>query len=257
MNLLPFLGPLLRKSSEARRNLSVIKRLRDRENLQVKDELYDQRKTVVKITGNEGCGKKRYISSETIIKMRMSAASSNLFATILPITYVVDERPYVDLFMSSQCKFRVIGQEFTKAGWGFPDCLDDLAYSVMYEITKLCHKVSQDDVVRARNQLKSSLLLHMDGSSPVAEDIGRQTTGRLSEWSENLGIIRRCIDSIVDKILTPPSKVTWPYTYTRPGYSGKRHQSVPKDWWTEESMQLHRDCLCSWKYDFGSMSLTV
>lgn len=27
------------------------------------------------------------------------------------------------------------------------------------------------------------------------------------EWSENLGIIRRCIESIVDKILTPPAKV--------------------------------------------------
>lgn len=67
-----------------------------------------------------------------------------------------------------------------------PDCLDDLAYSVMYEVTKLCHKVSQDDVVRARNQLKSSLLLHMDGSSPVAEDIGRQllTYGRRIPYPE-------------------------------------------------------------------------
>lgn len=54
-NLLPFLGPLLRKSSEAYRNLSVIKRLRESENLQVKDELYDQRKTVVKITGDSIC----------------------------------------------------------------------------------------------------------------------------------------------------------------------------------------------------------
>lgn len=34
-NLLPFLGPLLRKSSEAYRNLSVIKSLRQSENLQV------------------------------------------------------------------------------------------------------------------------------------------------------------------------------------------------------------------------------
>ncbi|KAL1811082.1 hypothetical protein ACET3Z_021147 [Daucus carota] len=68
-----------------------------------------------------------------------------------------------------------------------------------------------------------------------------QTTGRLSEWSENLGIIRRCIDSIVDKILTPPSKVTWPYTYTRPGYSEKRHQNVPKDWWTEDISEVDID----------------
>ncbi|GMH24031.1 hypothetical protein Nepgr_025874 [Nepenthes gracilis] len=54
-NLLPFLGPLLRKSSEAYRNFSVIKRLRQSENLQVKDELFDQRKAVVKITGDSIC----------------------------------------------------------------------------------------------------------------------------------------------------------------------------------------------------------
>lgn len=34
-DLLSFLGPLLRKSSEAHRNFSVIKRLRESENLQV------------------------------------------------------------------------------------------------------------------------------------------------------------------------------------------------------------------------------
>ncbi|XP_058202095.1 vacuolar sorting protein 39 [Rhododendron vialii] len=54
-NLLPFLGPLLRKSSEAYRNFSVIKSLRESENLQVKDELCNQRKTVVKIMGDSMC----------------------------------------------------------------------------------------------------------------------------------------------------------------------------------------------------------
>ncbi|PNX89717.1 Vam6/Vps39-like protein, partial [Trifolium pratense] len=47
-DLLSFLGPLLRKSSEMYRNYSVIKSLRQSENLQVKDELYSQRKSVVK-----------------------------------------------------------------------------------------------------------------------------------------------------------------------------------------------------------------
>ncbi|XP_027770456.1 vacuolar sorting protein 39-like isoform X2 [Solanum pennellii] len=54
-NLLPFLGPLLRKSSEAYRNFSVIKSLRECENLQVKDELYNQRKAVLKITSDSMC----------------------------------------------------------------------------------------------------------------------------------------------------------------------------------------------------------
>ncbi|CAK9177161.1 unnamed protein product [Ilex paraguariensis] len=68
-----------------------------------------------------------------------------------------------------------------------------------------------------------------------------QTTGRLPEWSENLGIIRRCIDSIVEKILTPPAQVSWSYTYTRRGYDKKRHPSVPKDWWTEDVSGLNID----------------
>lgn len=61
-----------------------------------------------------------------------------------------------------------------------PDCLDDLAYAIMYELSKLCYRVSEADVTRACNQLKSSLLLHSDGVGPAAEDIGRQliTYGR-------------------------------------------------------------------------------
>lgn len=61
-----------------------------------------------------------------------------------------------------------------------PDRLDDLAFVIMYELSKLCYRVSDDDVTRARNQLKSSLQLHIDGTSPIAEDIGRQllTYGR-------------------------------------------------------------------------------
>ncbi|KAF5762333.1 putative vacuolar sorting protein 39/Transforming growth factor beta receptor-associated domain 1 [Helianthus annuus] len=54
-NLVPFLGPLLRKTSEAHRNFSVIKSLRESENLQAKDELYRQRKAVVKITADNMC----------------------------------------------------------------------------------------------------------------------------------------------------------------------------------------------------------
>ncbi|CAI9783998.1 unnamed protein product [Fraxinus pennsylvanica] len=70
-----------------------------------------------------------------------------------------------------------------------------------------------------------------------------QNTGRLFEWSENFGIVRRCVESIVEKILTPPAKVTWSYTYTRPGYEKRRCQSVPKDWWTEDISFLDIDML--------------
>ncbi|KAL8144452.1 hypothetical protein V2J09_017484 [Rumex salicifolius] len=67
-----------------------------------------------------------------------------------------------------------------------PDCLDDLAWAIMQQVSKLSYSVSEDDVTRARNQLKSSLLLHVDGTSPIAEDIGRQllTYGRRIPFAE-------------------------------------------------------------------------
>ncbi|GAA0168745.1 metalloprotease [Lithospermum erythrorhizon] len=67
-----------------------------------------------------------------------------------------------------------------------PEYLDDLAYVIMNSLSKMCYRVSDEDVTRARNQLKSSLLLHIDGTSPVAEDIGRQllTYGRRIPYAE-------------------------------------------------------------------------
>ncbi|KAL8168312.1 hypothetical protein V2J09_009811 [Rumex salicifolius] len=35
------------------------------------------------------------------------------------VVAVVDERAYVELFLSTRCEFTIVGQEFTKNGWGF------------------------------------------------------------------------------------------------------------------------------------------
>ncbi|KAK1274493.1 Glutamate receptor 3.3 [Acorus gramineus] len=35
------------------------------------------------------------------------------------VAAVVDEQPYIELFLSTQCNFAIRGQEFTKSGWGF------------------------------------------------------------------------------------------------------------------------------------------
>ncbi|XP_021736975.1 glutamate receptor 3.6-like [Chenopodium quinoa] len=35
------------------------------------------------------------------------------------VAAVVDERAYMELFLSSRCEFTIVGQEFTKNGWGF------------------------------------------------------------------------------------------------------------------------------------------
>uniref|UniRef100_A0A0D9XBT1 NPH3 domain-containing protein n=1 Tax=Leersia perrieri TaxID=77586 RepID=A0A0D9XBT1_9ORYZ len=70
--------------------------------------------------------------------------------------------------------------------------------------------------------------------------VALQAAWRVSGWSESR-IVQPCVDAIVEKILMPPSKVTWSYTYTRPGYAKRPHQSVPKDWWTEDVSELDMD----------------
>lgn len=47
------------------------------------------------------------------------------------VAAIVDERPYVEIFLSTQCKFRIVGLEFTRTGWGFVSiyCLDQFVYS--------------------------------------------------------------------------------------------------------------------------------
>ncbi|KAJ3679388.1 hypothetical protein LUZ60_017399 [Juncus effusus] len=35
------------------------------------------------------------------------------------VAAIVDESPYVQIFLSAYCNFRIVGQEFTREGWGF------------------------------------------------------------------------------------------------------------------------------------------
>lgn len=62
---------------------------------------------------------------------------------------------------------------------------------------RLCTSVTPAETERAKAQLKASILLSLDGTTAVAEDIGRQlvTTGRRKEPSE----IERLIDAITEK----------------------------------------------------------
>jgi processing peptidase subunit beta len=62
---------------------------------------------------------------------------------------------------------------------------------------RLCTNVSAAETERAKAQLKASILLSLDGTTAVAEDIGRQlvTTGRRMAPNE----IERKIDAITEK----------------------------------------------------------
>ena len=58
--------------------------------------------------------------------------------------------------------------------------MDDLAHSTLREWTRMSIAPKDVEVERAKSQLKASLLLSLDGSTAIAEDIGRQlvTSGR-------------------------------------------------------------------------------
>lgn len=58
--------------------------------------------------------------------------------------------------------------------------IDDLVHFSLREWSRLSYNVTEAEVERAKAQLKASILLSLDGTTAVAEDIGRQivTTGR-------------------------------------------------------------------------------
>lgn len=61
-----------------------------------------------------------------------------------------------------------------------PTKIDDLVHFTLREWSRLSMNVTEAEVERAKAQLKASILLSLDGTTAVAEDIGRQivTTGR-------------------------------------------------------------------------------
>lgn len=58
--------------------------------------------------------------------------------------------------------------------------IDDLVHFTLREWSRLSYNVTEAETERAKAQLKSSILLSLDGTTAIAEDIGRQivTTGR-------------------------------------------------------------------------------
>jgi mitochondrial-processing peptidase subunit beta len=75
--------------------------------------------------------------------------------------------------------------------------IDDLVHFALREWSRLSFNVSEAETERAKAQLKASLLLSLDGTTAVAEDIGRQivTTGRRMDPLE----IERAIGRISEK----------------------------------------------------------
>ena len=75
--------------------------------------------------------------------------------------------------------------------------IDDLVHFTLREWSRLSYNVTEAETERAKAQLKASILLSLDGTTAVAEDIGRQivTTGRRMNPEE----VERVIGGISEK----------------------------------------------------------
>lgn len=63
--------------------------------------------------------------------------------------------------------------------WGIyfvcdPMKCDQMLFNVQSEWMRLCTMVTESEIERAKNLLKTNLLLQLDGTTPICEDIGRQ-----------------------------------------------------------------------------------
>lgn len=75
--------------------------------------------------------------------------------------------------------------------------LDDLIHFTLREWSRLSFSVTEAEVERAKAQLRASVLLSLDGTTAVAEDIGRQivTSGRRLSPED----VERVISGITEK----------------------------------------------------------
>ena len=57
---------------------------------------------------------------------------------------------------------------------------DDFVHLLQFTWMKICNQVTESEVNRAKNLLKTNMMLQLDGTTPICEDIGRQmlTYGR-------------------------------------------------------------------------------
>jgi len=86
--------------------------------------------------------------------------------------------------------------------------LDDLTHFTLREWTRMSVAPTEVEVERAKSQLKAGLLLGLDGTTAVAEDIGRQlvTSGKRLTPQE----LEAAVDAVtIDQIKRVAHKYLW------------------------------------------------
>jgi len=111
---------------------------------------------------------------------------------------------------------------------------DDIMHQIQSEWKYLCTSVTDEDVERGKNLLRTNMLLMLDGSTPICEDIGRQMLcyGRripLHELDARINAVDKdvlrkvCLKYIFDRdpcvIGVGQTEGIWPYVAIRPRMS--------------------------------------
>lgn len=110
------------------------------------------------------------------------------------LSAIVSQNHLANSFMSFSTSYSDTGL------WGIylvtesKETIDDLVHFALKEWNRLSTSVSETEIERAKSQLKASLLLSLDSTTAVAEDIGRQivTTGRRQSPQE----VERSVDAV-------------------------------------------------------------
>lgn len=135
-----------------------------------------------------------------------SLGSSSLNSSRL--SHIVSENDLANSFMSFSTSYSDTGL------WGIYLVsenlmnLDDLIHFTLKEWTRMSISPTSVEVERAKSQLKAGLLLGLDGTTAVAEDIGRQlvTSGRRFTPQQ----IESAVDAVtVDEIKRVAQKYLW------------------------------------------------
>ncbi|WOH13643.1 hypothetical protein DCAR_0833153 [Daucus carota subsp. sativus] len=110
------------------------------------------------------------------------------------------------------------------------------------EYLQMTEDVEKGNLINKLEVFLNSCVLHGWKDSIVT----LQSTKTFHAWAEDLGITSRCIESIVSKVISNPSKVNLSHSYSRRGKddalscngSESRSKNMSTGWWAEDIAEL-------------------